>query len=56
MPVSVKLKELADLLFEVIFASTGRPVFCANDLFLWMNVYTCAAAVYINKCFLACML
>lgn len=56
MPVLMKLKELADFLFKVIFASTGRPVSCASDLFLWVNFYTCAAGVYINKWGLMCML
>ena len=49
IPMSIKLRELADLIFEVIFASTGRPVFCANHLFLWMNFCTCAVTVYMKK-------
>lgn len=31
--MSIKLKELADLMSEVIFASTVRPVFHVNGLF-----------------------
>lgn len=34
IPTSIKLKKLADLVFEVIFASAGRPTLCASDLFL----------------------
>lgn len=33
IPMSIKLKELADLMSEVIFASTVRPVFHVNGLF-----------------------
>lgn len=49
IPMSIKLKELADLTFEVIFASAGRPVFCASDLLLWVNFCTCAMIVYTKK-------
>lgn len=38
--MSINLTELADCIFEVIFPSEGGPVFCATDLFHWMNCCT----------------